>query len=357
MKTLSTCQPSFVRCIKPNDYKKPKIIDHALCVRQLRYSGMMETAKIRRAGFPVRHTYKEFVDRYRHLIPGVGPAHRVDSVAMTKKICNTVIPNNITEMYQFGHTKVFLKDAHDTVLEAERERIYLRHIVLLQRNIRRVIFQRFIRRMRAAAIVIQKHWRARGLRQNFLVMRQGYARLQACIRSRQLAYTFNMQRKLIRQIQAHCRGYLTRQMIRAKLTDRARRFQDLMQIRSQEEMQFRAAENPMWYEDAERNYFYRVDQVRRELAQETEKRQRAIEPAVITRDEEEDRRQKLSFEQENEVVDDLFRFLEASSSPTPRHKIGTGVSKMLSFFEDQSRNKKQVPSKLLSRPVNVYGYD
>ncbi|EDO27673.1 predicted protein, partial [Nematostella vectensis] len=43
MKTLSRCHPFFVRCIKPNDYKKPMMFDRLLCCRQLRYSGMMET--------------------------------------------------------------------------------------------------------------------------------------------------------------------------------------------------------------------------------------------------------------------------------------------------------------------------
>lgn len=31
---------------------------------------MMETARIRRAGYPMRHNYKDFVERYRHL--GIG---------------------------------------------------------------------------------------------------------------------------------------------------------------------------------------------------------------------------------------------------------------------------------------------
>lgn len=353
MKTLSACQPSFVRCIKPNDFKKPKIIDRALCVRQLRYSGMMETAKIRRAGFPVRHTYKEFVDRYRHLLPGIGPSHKVDCIVMAKKICQAIIPVTPTEMYQFGHSKVFLKDVHDTILETERNRIYLKHIVLLQRNFRMVIFRRFIRKYRAAAIVLQKNWRGRGYRQRYLVMRQGYARLQACIRSRQLAYTFNSRRKLVTRIQACARGYLTRQMIRAKMTDRARRFQDLMQLRKQEEQQFKGSGIRTWYEDAERNYYARVQEVRTEIALESEEKSRA----AIVSAEEEQRRHDMNFQQENEVVDDLFKFLsETSPVPEQRNK-GSGVSKMLLYFEDQSRNKKEVPSKLLSRPVNVYTYE
>ena len=77
MATLGQCNPFFVRCVKPNEFKKPKIFDRELCCRQLRYSGMLETIRIRRAGYPIRFTFKDFVDRYRFLVSGIGPSHKV----------------------------------------------------------------------------------------------------------------------------------------------------------------------------------------------------------------------------------------------------------------------------------------
>ena len=95
MATLGQCNPFFVRCVKPNEFKKPKvfifrqnslyfiflnqIFDRELCCRQLRYSGMLETIRIRRAGYPVRFTFKEFVDRYRFLVTGI---HKVCRMIM-----------------------------------------------------------------------------------------------------------------------------------------------------------------------------------------------------------------------------------------------------------------------------------
>jgi len=80
--------------------------DRVLCLRQLRYSGMMETIRIRRAGYPIRHLFTDFVERYRLLVHGVGPPHLEDCHAATLKICQTVLGGSD---FQLGRTKVFLK--------------------------------------------------------------------------------------------------------------------------------------------------------------------------------------------------------------------------------------------------------
>jgi len=82
--------------------------DRVLCLRQLRYSGMMETIRIRRAGYPIRHLFSDFVDRYRILVRGIGPPHREDCRAATLKICQTVLG---TSDFQLGGSKVFVKVA------------------------------------------------------------------------------------------------------------------------------------------------------------------------------------------------------------------------------------------------------
>lgn len=187
MKTLSSCQPFFIRCIKPNEFKKPMLFDRGLCCRQLRYSGMMETIRIRRAGYPIRHSFKEFVERYRFLISGVPPSHKTDCRSATSKICSSVLGRSD---YQLGHTKVFLKDAHDLFLEQERDRVLTRKILILQRSIRGWVYRRRFLRMRKAAIIIQRQWRGKLQRIRYVQMKDGFARLQALIRARVLAHRF-----------------------------------------------------------------------------------------------------------------------------------------------------------------------
>jgi len=69
--TLSSCNPYFVRCVKPNSEKKPALFDYRLVLAQLRYSGMLETIRIRSAGYPVRLPFKEFFSRYSLILPGL----------------------------------------------------------------------------------------------------------------------------------------------------------------------------------------------------------------------------------------------------------------------------------------------
>ncbi|XP_059059264.1 myosin-VIIa-like [Achroia grisella] len=213
MKTLYACHPFFVRCIKPNEFKKPKILDRELCVRQLRYAGLMETAKIRQAGYPVRYSYYEFVYRYRLIVPNVPPAEKTDCKVAAKKICSQILKDN---EFRLGHTKVFLKDSHDLLLEELRHKVVITAVIKVQANARRFLLRKRFLRLREAAINIQKHYRARGYRQRYLIMRRGYLRLQAAIRSRVLRKTFVNLRKFLSQFQAHCKGYLVRKIVKEK---------------------------------------------------------------------------------------------------------------------------------------------
>ncbi|XP_014840921.1 PREDICTED: unconventional myosin-VIIa isoform X2 [Poecilia mexicana] len=216
MRTLSVCQPFFVRCIKPNEYKKPMLFDRELCVRQLRYSGMMETIRIRRAGYPIRYTFVEFVDRYRVLMPGVKPAYKQEDLRGTcQRIAEAVLGKD--DDWQMGKTKIFLKDHHDMLLEIERDKAITDKVILIQKVVRGFKDRSNFLRMRKSALLIQKTWRGYLCRKSYGAMRAGFSRLQALVRSRKLCASYHVARQRITGFQGRCRGFLVRRAFRHRL--------------------------------------------------------------------------------------------------------------------------------------------
>lgn len=124
---------------------------------------MMETAKIRQAGYPIRYSYKEFVDRFRYLGKAIPPSNKGDCKESSQKICRTIFVKG--EDFQMGHNKLFLKHQDNEHLEKSRAEILAKYIIVLQKAIRGWLWRRWFLKQREAAIVFQKYWRARGYRQ------------------------------------------------------------------------------------------------------------------------------------------------------------------------------------------------
>ena len=77
--TLGKCRPSYVRCIKPNENKAALQVDEERFRHQLRYLGLLENVRVRRAGFCFRQTYERFLGRFKMTCPSTwiqwrGPA-------------------------------------------------------------------------------------------------------------------------------------------------------------------------------------------------------------------------------------------------------------------------------------------
>ena len=63
MGMLRVSEPRYVRCIKPNSAQAKGVYEERLVLQQLRYLGVMETVRIRRAGYPVRLLFDQVTTR------------------------------------------------------------------------------------------------------------------------------------------------------------------------------------------------------------------------------------------------------------------------------------------------------
>ncbi|XP_025933944.1 unconventional myosin-VIIa [Apteryx rowi] len=356
MRTLSVCQPFFVRCIKPNEYKKPMLFDRELCVRQLRYSGMMETIRIRRAGYPIRYTFVEFVDRYRVLMPGVKPAYKQGDLRGTcQRIAEAVLGKD--DDWQIGKTKIFLKDHHDMLLEIERDKAITDKVILIQKVVRGFKDRSNFLKVRNSVLMIQRYWRGHNCRKNYGAMRIGFLRLQALYRSRKLHKRYHMARRRIIEFQARCRGYLVRRAFRhrlwAVLTIQAyargmiarrlykrlrgeyRRRLEAEKLRLAEEERLRKEMSAKKAkEEAEKKHQVRLAQLAREDAErEVKEKEEARRKKELLEKMEKARNEPVN---DSDMVDKMFGFLGTTSSlPGQEGQAPNG-------FEDLERAQKEL---------------
>lgn len=101
MTTLGQANPYFVRCIKPNGEKVGNSFVPQMVLNQLKYSGMMETVRIRRSGYPVRRLYADFMFRYSVLGRNI-------PVSEEKAKCGAIMRlyDSSCKDWQLGKTKV-----------------------------------------------------------------------------------------------------------------------------------------------------------------------------------------------------------------------------------------------------------
>jgi myosin-3 len=104
---MSACQPHFVRCIKPNLEKSPNNFKIELVTRQLRYTGMLETTRIRKEGYSHRPMFQDFIDRYKIIGFPLTSAPPPSSGS-----CNRILQKAGILNWQVGRTKVFLRYYH-----------------------------------------------------------------------------------------------------------------------------------------------------------------------------------------------------------------------------------------------------
>ncbi|XP_071815059.1 uncharacterized protein [Apostichopus japonicus] len=139
MTTLGNTKPHFVRCIIPNEHKKPGVIDSHLVLHQLACNGVLEGIRICRKGFPNRIGFNEFKQRYNILAPSAVPQGFMDS----RKAADLLLQNLDLEAneYRMGFTKVFFRAGVLGRLEEMRDERLGRVLSYMQARIRGFIMR------------------------------------------------------------------------------------------------------------------------------------------------------------------------------------------------------------------------
>jgi len=108
--TLSACTPHYIRTIKPNETKKPLDWDAQRVQHQVKYLGLLENVRVRRAGFAYRAPFDRFVARYKKLSDktwGVWGEWTGDMREGCQHIC--IATQLDQKQWQLGKTKIFIR--------------------------------------------------------------------------------------------------------------------------------------------------------------------------------------------------------------------------------------------------------
>mmetsp|Transcript_62281 Transcript_62281/g.143383 ORF Transcript_62281/g.143383 Transcript_62281/m.143383 type:complete len:1021 (-) Transcript_62281:71-3133(-) len=134
MGELSESSCHYIRCIKPNDRKKPGVIERRKVYQQLKVGGMFELLVLMTQAYPTRMPYRDLMDRYGPLLDhstrtalGVGaPAERllveiILGQLQADRFAGIGVEGIVADDYALGTSKVFFKAGKVESLEDLRD--------------------------------------------------------------------------------------------------------------------------------------------------------------------------------------------------------------------------------------------
>ncbi|XP_063146748.1 unconventional myosin-IXb [Candoia aspera] len=213
LETLGKAEPFFIRCIRSNSEKRELLFDERLVLQQLRYTGMLETVRIRQSGYSAKFNFQDFIDQFQVLLPKNIKASKEEINALLNKL------NLDTNSYQIGKTKVFMKEATRQVLQDTLHKEVIRKIVVLQSWLRMVLERRRFLRTRQATITLQACWRSYCVRRA-LEKENAAIYIQSVWRGSRERKAYQRQKKRVCLLQALARGYLQRKRFHQMIADK-----------------------------------------------------------------------------------------------------------------------------------------
>ncbi|TMW57327.1 hypothetical protein Poli38472_003252 [Pythium oligandrum] len=259
----------YVRCIKPNQVKSAKILDHSMVVSQLRCAGVIEAIRISRVAYPNRLSLEELISKFWIFAPQKKKAKgEEESQAALSARCETIMAKmefKMPEDYQVGRTRVYFRFG---ILEAMEEKkavrldtqarrlqhimkgfacrlLYLRKcaaIIKLQSVARCVIWMARYHAYLKAITTLQAHWRGQ--------------------RDRRIAAAVKRHKKAI-VIQRHVRGFIQRRQFLRKRSGVVK-VQALMRMKNEHKKFVKALQDKKMQDDMT----YQLQQLQERLQEE-----------------------------------------------------------------------------------------
>lgn len=122
MALINSTEPHFIRCIKPNENKKPLEWCEPKILIQLQALSILEALVLRTLGYSYRRPFVEFLQQYKFINVSVADDTTMDPEAKAKKLIES--SGLSSDMYKVGKTMMFLKqDGAKKLSQIQREKL------------------------------------------------------------------------------------------------------------------------------------------------------------------------------------------------------------------------------------------
>uniref|UniRef100_A0A8C5LKE2 Myosin IH n=1 Tax=Leptobrachium leishanense TaxID=445787 RepID=A0A8C5LKE2_9ANUR len=145
---LMSKEPSYIRCIKPNNTKQAGKFDDVVVRHQVKYLGLMEHLRVRRAGFAYRRKYEIFLQRYKSLCPATWPNWKGPAREGVERLVKHL--GYQSNEYKLGRTSqcIFYK-----------KKLFLLLVSKIQAKYKGCLGKRSFLKQKKAAIKLESCWR------------------------------------------------------------------------------------------------------------------------------------------------------------------------------------------------------
>lgn len=139
LRTLVMSRPHFIRCLRSNDIEKSNFFERTTIRKQVRALQVLESCNLMSNGFPHRMRFKQFIIRYKMLVPSRF-LHRCEEKVVED--CKVVLDSaleipfflefSVSLSFAYGKRHVFLSEAMRQHLENTRNFIRNKSAMLIQ---------------------------------------------------------------------------------------------------------------------------------------------------------------------------------------------------------------------------------
>jgi myosin V len=217
MTGLSLTSSRYIRCLKPNQFKKALKMQHLTTIDQLRCAGVVAAVTISRSAFPNKLDHVGCLERFR-MMKEAGSKEIADPIAALTDLLDPVLKGREEDgkkAFVLGKTKIYFRAGALEFLENERAKHLGKWAIHFQKLTRAY----FVRKLLGGLRMKSKAPNAMRIQQWFrcLVARKECKKLQK--KKKGAAKKKKKQIKAAIRLQAIARGFIVRPKFQAKLKE------------------------------------------------------------------------------------------------------------------------------------------